>query len=226
MHFITVSHAAGRLWATDNLDALLDGKMAHNYVAPRRDVQGQIFFQRTWQPGEIILTNTKQRIGNILLQYDAYGAQLLAVPQKGRRDTLLLNTNSIQGFVVQDELIPNRVHTFRRFDNAPRPDQQHKYVEVLHDGKYSLLKRHGRQIYRGDDGRVFNSGRNYDRIEEHVTYFLSRPDGSAVQVKLNAKAISNAAPALAAAIKTEMERQPAKTEMEVVALLRNVDKAQ
>ncbi|WP_139924548.1 hypothetical protein [Hymenobacter sp. DG01] len=222
-----VASPGGRLWANENLGALLDGKMAYAYQAPQREAQGQAFFQRTWQPGEIILVNTKQRIGNIQLQYDAYGYQLLAVPQRNRADTLLLNKNEIQGFVVQDELFADRVHTFRRFDNAPRPDQQQEYVEVLHEGKYTLLKRHSRQLQRSDKDKVFNSGRHYDQLVEYNSYFLSRPDGTVVPVKLNAKAISAAAPDLAAAIKAELARQQvlAKSELDIVTLLASVDKA-
>ncbi|MCC3160006.1 hypothetical protein LJ737_22405 [Hymenobacter sp. 15J16-1T3B] len=215
----------GRLWAADNLDALLQGQMAHAYSAPRRNIEGQPFFQRTWQPGEIVLVNTKQRIGNILLQFDVFAQQLLAIPRKGKTDTLLLNTNIIQEFVVQDELIPDRLHRFRRLDNLQRTNQPWEYAEVLHEGKYSLLKRHGRQLYRSDAGKVFNSGRVQDRIVEDFSYFLQCPNGSIVPVKLNAKALSNAAPDLAAAINAELTQRKlsARNELEVVALLQAVD---
>lgn len=215
-----------RLWATDNLDALLQGQMAHAYHAPQRNVDGQPFFQRTWQPGEIVLANTSQRIGNILLLYDVYSQQLLAVPRKGRPDTLLLNSSTIQEFVIQDELLPDYPHLFRRIEALQRPDRPLEYAEVLHEGNYRLLKRHSRQFYRNDSGKVFNNGQNQDRIVEHITYFLQRPDGSVTPVRLTAKAISNAAPELAPAIATELAQRKAsaRNEPEVVALLQLVDK--
>lgn len=220
------ANPGGRLWATDNLDALLRGQMAHAYHAPTLNAEGQPFFQRTWQPGEIILVNTKQRIGDILLQYDVYMHQLLAVPRKGRADTLLLNSNTIQEFVVQDELLPDYPHRFRRIDALQRPDRPLEYAEVLHEGKYRLLKRHGRQLYRSESGKVFTNGRTQDRLVDHTTYFLQRPDGSVVQVRMTAKAISSAAPELATAINSELTQRKtsAKNESEVVALLQLVDK--
>lgn len=216
----------GRLWAADNLDNLLRGQMGHNYVAPQRNVDGQPFFQATWQPGEIVLVNTKQRIGNIMLLYDVYAQQLLAIPRKGRPDTLLLNSSIIQEFVVQDAVWPDRPHRFRRLTALERADRPVEYAEVLHEGKYRLLKRHGRQLYRHDSGKVFNNGSTQDRLVEHITYLLERPDGSLVIVKPNAKAIGSAAPELAAAINAELKQQnaSARNEMEIVALLQTVDK--
>ncbi|RAK68416.1 hypothetical protein [Hymenobacter edaphi] len=210
---------------SDKLETQLQGKMDHAYGNAWRHLEGQPFVQRSWQPGEIVMNN-KQRLGDLLLQYDAYGQQLLGV-HKGKTDTLLLDHNSVQSFVVKDELSPDRLRTFRRFENAVRPEQRLNYVEVLHAGHYSLLKHHGRQLHRASDAQALNGDTNNDRIAEVYTYFLSRPDGTAVPVKLNAKSLSGAAPELAAAIKAALaSKKTDNTEAGMASLLDSVDKAQ
>lgn len=217
------ANAGVMLRPSDKLTNQLQGKMDHAYGSAWRHLEGQPWIQRSWQPGQVMMP--KSRLDNVLLKYDAYGQQLLAVT-KGKTDTLLLDHRLVQGFVMQDESGPGRQLTFQRFDNAPQPEQRLNFVEVLHAGKYSLLKHHGRQLHRGNDGVVLNGDSNNDRIAEVYTYYLSRPDGTAVPVKLNAKAISAAAPDLAAAIKTQLASKKAdNNEAGMANLLQMVDKA-
>jgi hypothetical protein len=209
----------------DRLDAQIQGKMDHAYGSGWRNLDGQPFIQRSWQPGEVVM-NTKKHLPDLLLKYDAYGQQLLAVA-KGKTDTLLLDHRLVQSFVMQDEQQPGRMRRFQRFDNTPKPEQRLNYVEVLHVGKYSLLKHHGRQLHKAGDGQALNGDSNNDRIAEVYEYYLSRPDGLAVPVKLNAKALSAAAPELAAAIKAELDKKkPDNNEAGMAALLDKVDQAQ
>lgn len=207
----------------DQLTNKLQGKMDHAYGNAWANLDGQPWIQRSWQPGEVVIN--KQRLNDLLLRYDAYGQQLLAVA-KGKTDTLLLDHRSVQGFVMKDEAGADHLRTFWRFDNAPQPNQRLNFVEVLHAGKYSLLKHHGRQLHKANDGVNLNGDSNNDRIAEVYTYYLSRPDGTAVPVKLNAKALSAAAPELADAIKAELAKKKAdNNEAGMAALLNNVDKA-
>ncbi|RTQ49516.1 hypothetical protein EJV47_11855 [Hymenobacter gummosus] len=210
---------------TDQLTNKLQGKMDHTYGNAWRNLDGQPWIQRSWQPGELVMS--KGRMVDLLLRYDAYGQQLLGVT-KGKTDTLLLDHRLVQSFVMKDEAGAGTMRTFRRFDNAPQPEQRLNFVEVLHAGKYSLLKHHGRQLHRAAEGGVvLNGDSNNDRISEVYTYYLSRPDGTTVPVKLNAKAISAAAPELAAAIKTAQASKKAdSSEAGMAALLDGVDKAQ
>lgn len=209
---------------SDRLTTQLQGKMDHAYGSAWRNLDGQPWIQPSWQPGQVTMTS-KAQMGNVLLKYDAYGQQLLAV-EKGKTDTLLLDHRVVQHFVMQDAASTGRMRTFQRFDNSPQPEQRLNFAEVLHAGQYLLLKHHGRQLHKANDGVQLNGDSGNDRLAEVYTYYLSRPDGTAVPVKLNAKALSTAAPDLATAIKTQLASKKAdNNEAGMAALLDSVDKA-
>lgn len=215
---------AMNLRSGDVLGNKLQGKLDHTYGSEWGNLEGQPWIQRSWQPGEVIIN--KQRVNGVMVRYDAFGQQLLAV-SKGKTDTLVLDHNTVQGFIMQDEASAGHLRTFQRFDNAPQPTQRLNFVEVLHAGQYRLLKHHGRQLNKANDGVMLNGDSHNDRISEVYTYYLSRPDGVAVPVRLNAKALSAAAPELAAAIKNALASKKAdNNETGMAALLDSIDKPQ
>ncbi|MET4108017.1 hypothetical protein [Hymenobacter sp. UYP22] len=209
--------------AQANMDALVDGAAA---VLPRGNSYGTIgtpYVDNRWLQGHLRMT-TGVPLTPIPLKYDVLNRRLLMRPLN-RRDSLALDDRKLAGFEldVPVGLQPAHKRTFRRFLESPVPAQRAEYVEVLHAGKYTLLKRFGKTLLKASYQGAYSSGERYDKIEDKPTYYLLRPDQKLEPVKLSLKALQAAAPELAPALKNAPGSSQAKTEEEWAAVLAAID---
>lgn len=209
--------------AQANVDALVNGAAA---VLPTGSAYGTIgtpYADNRWLPGHLHMT-TGVPLAPIPLKYDVLNRRLLMMPLN-RRDSLVLDDRKLAGFEldVPVGLQPAHKRTFRRFTESPIPAQRAEYVEVLHAGKYTLLKRFGKTLRKADYQGAYSSGERYDQIEDKPTYFLLRPDQKLETIKLTLKGLQAAAPELATALKNAPGSSQAKTELEWAAVLAAVD---
>ncbi|WP_426491186.1 hypothetical protein [Hymenobacter sp. 102] len=182
--------------AQANVDALVNGAAA---VLPRGEAYGTIgtpYADNRWLPGHLHMT-TGVPLAPIPLKYDVLNRRLLMMPLN-RKDSLLLDDRRVTSFEldVPAGLQPAHQRVFRRFLEAPEPSQRTEYVEVLHAGNYTLLKRFGKKLIKADYQGAYSSGERYDKIDDKVTYYLLRPDKKLEPVKLNLKELQAAAPEL------------------------------
>ncbi|TGE29098.1 hypothetical protein [Hymenobacter metallicola] len=172
------------------------------------------------------MTN-KVPLAAVPLKYDVLNRRLLMRPVSRPNDSLQLDDKLVAGFEIEepaDGLSPARRRLFRRFSEAATPAQRADYVEVLHEGNYVLLKHYDKTLRKANFQGAYSSGQRYDEIEDKLTYYLRRPDGSLTPVKLVAKAMQTAAPALAATLKSTPDAEKAKTEADWVKLWATIDK--
>jgi hypothetical protein len=208
--------------AQANIEALTSGAAA---VLPRGEAYGTIgtpYADNRWLPGHLHMT-TGIPLAPIPLKYDVLNRRLLMMPLN-RKDSLLLDDRRVMSFEldVPAGLQPAHQRVFRRFLEAPEPSQRAEYVEVLHAGTHTLLKRFSKRLIKADYQGAYSSGERYDKIDDKVTYYLLRPDKKLEPVKLSLKELQAAAPGLK--LKGAPGVGQAKTEAEWAAVLAAVDK--
>lgn len=216
----------------ENLNALVRG--APTVVPDTRyeGLRGSPYVITRWLPGTITMARSNSVLQPVPLKYDVFQKRILMRNvQKG--DSLEINANLIKSFVLTDAAMPDPAtgkpteHYFRRFLEAPTPIEQVDFVEVLHEGKYTLLKRYAKRLEKASYQGAYSSDRRYDELVSKEEYFLRSPDRSLEPVKPNLKALQSAAPKLADALKAEASKQKlsGKSEAELVRLLNAVDPA-
>lgn len=184
-------------------------------------IQGTPYLLKGWTTANIVLAD-KRYVENVPARYDAYRRYLIVRPNGGK-DSVWLDANRVSEFSFLPVLTgqPNRV--FRVFADAPDVTQRSAYVEVLHQGPgYALLKLPRKNLVKANFESAYSADRRFDEFVDRVSYFLRRPDGSVVELKLSRKGLISAAPALQAELSAS--KADVKTEQEAAALLSSVDK--
>lgn len=212
--------------AQANLNALVNGSPT---VLPRgaaESTKGSPYADSRWLPARLRMTNNVP-LAPVPLKYDVLNQRLLMRPINRPNDSLQLDDRLLASFELEEPALTatgTRKRLFRRFTEAPVSTQRTDYVEVLHEGKYALLKRYGKALRKADYQGAYSTDRRYDEIEDKPTYYLRRPNGSVEPVKLTLKALQNAAPELASALKAAPKSSAAKTDAEWAAVLAAADK--
>lgn len=211
--------------AQSNLNALVNGAAAVLPTAMAEGVKGSPYVNKNWLPARLQMRNGVP-MAPVPLKYDVLNHRLLMLPFQ-RKDSLILNDRQLVSFVLEEPaqpLQPARLRTFRRFAEAPVSAQKDDYVEVLHQGRYTLLKRYVKLIRKANIQGAYNTGERFDEIEDKNAYYLLRPDGQLVPVKLGLKPLQAAAPELSAALKAAPGASAAKTDDDWAAVLQKIDK--
>lgn len=203
-----------------NLKALVDG-MPANIPHGTADLKGSPYADPRWLAARLTVSNNKP-LAPLALKYDVLNKRLLMRENFKVRDSLRLDDRLVTGFTLEEPAangVPARQRVFRRFLEAPDEKTRANYVEVLHEGKYTLLKQYVKTVRKADYQNAYSNDRRFDEIEDKPLYFLRRPNGSLVAVKLNQKSLSSAAPELGASLK----KATPKTEQEWAAALQAAD---
>lgn len=163
------------------------------------EMKGSPYAIAQWLPGHLTLSN-KLSLKPVPLKYDVLHQRLLMRPDFKSRDSLLLDDQLVARFTLDEAataLAPAQTRTFQRFSDAPEARARAAYVEVLHESRYALLKQYVKVLHKADYQAAYSNGSHYDEVEDKLLYYLRRPDGSVVPVKLNLKSLAAAAPDLA-----------------------------
>ncbi|UOQ76788.1 hypothetical protein MUN84_20145 [Hymenobacter sp. 5516J-16] len=212
--------------AQANLNALVNGSPT---VVPRgatEATKGSPYADKRWLPARLRMSNNVP-LAPVPLKYDVLNQRLLMRPVSRPNDSLQLDDRLLASFELEEPALNTagtRRRVFRRFAEAPVPTQRGEYVEVLHEGKYVLLKRYAKVLRKADYQGAYSTDRRYDEIEDKPMYYLRHPNGSVVPVKLTLKAMQSAAPELSAALKAAPNASAAKSDAEWAAVLAAADK--
>ncbi|MBW3128685.1 hypothetical protein [Hymenobacter profundi] len=210
--------------AQENINSIARGGQGYTIDTRYQGLVGSPYAIARWLPA-VVTTDHDVKLQPVLLKYDVV-QQLLYARQPTRTDSMLLNENRVKSFVLTDATgtVPER--RFRRFVEAPEPAQGREFVEVLHEGKYTVLKQYQKKLEQASYKGAYSQDKRYDELVTKETYYLRRPDGKVVPInKLTLKALQSAAPELAAKLKSEADRNKSmgKSEADLIALLRVVD---
>ena len=211
--------------AQANLGTLTTGAPT---MVPRATSEGTIgspYADNRWLPARILLSN-KLALNQVPLKYDVLSHRLLMHKPAPSPDSLQLDDHLIARFVLlqpKTGTSPERQRVFRRFAEAPLDNQRTDFVEVLHEGHYSLLKHYSKTLKKAALVGAYNMGDRHDEIEDVVTYYLLSPAGTLAPVKLGLKPLQSAAPALAAELKKAADTQKPRTELDWALVLDAAD---
>ena len=208
----------------DNIQALVDGSSAMLPRGESAGVKGSPYLENRWLETRLQLSN-KAVVEPVLFKYDILEQRLLVRPPKHPNDSIQLNRGTVNSFIIESPTAaqPARQRHFRLFVEAPDRDEQGAYVEVVHEGAYTLLKRYTKSMRKANYQQAYSSGNRYDEIEDRNQYYLLRPDQTLVPLKLTLKMLQAAAPELAPALKAAPGASRAKTDAEWAAVLAAVD---
>ncbi len=216
-----LSGAAGQA----NLNALVKGLPT---LIPRDNpegLKGSPYMDDRWLPARLRFSNNVA-LAPVSLKFDVLNHQLLMKPFNRPNDSLRLDDQQVISFELDQPatpLVPARTRRFRRFAEAPVPIQRAEYVEVLHEGRFTLLKRYTKVLTKANHQQAYSNGQRYDEIEDKSQYYLLRPDKKLVPLKLTLKMLQAAAPELAPALKAHPNAPAATTDAEWGAVLDAVD---
>ena len=200
----------------ENLKALVNGAAAISFDNRYEGVRGTPYLVPGWVPGTIQLAS-KVLLPETKLKYDASQRVLLML--RGPKDSIYIDMNRVEGFVLSD---PTKLNdrTFQRIYDAPDPALRREYFEVLAPGSYSLLKLQRKTLQKASYSGAYSTDRRYDEIVDQTDYFIHTADGRLQPIKLTGKALQAALPEHAPQIQMELKKRPAlRTEADVVALM-------
>jgi hypothetical protein len=186
-------------------------------------VLGSPYADSRWLTAHLNMTNAGH-IPPLPLRYDVLNKRLVMRSSDSEADSAQLNDNTLVSFELDEPASstnPAYKRYFRRFTESAEPAKMSDYVEVLHQGKFSLLKHYEKNYVKA----VPNNGmaETNDRINDKVTYYISRPGTSALPVKLTLKGLMVSLPDFAPALKAAPGAQNARSDMEWSAVLKSVD---
>ncbi|NVO30048.1 hypothetical protein [Hymenobacter lapidiphilus] len=207
-----------------NLNALATGIPAVLPYNKSEGLQGSPYLEPRWLMARL-RTSRNNQLAPVAIKYDVLAQRLLMRPDAARTDSLQLDDRSVVGFELDAPAtasIPARTRYFRRFSEAADREQQSEYVEVLHEGRHTLLKRYAKKFVPAKEPQAYSYGPRLDQIRNENQYFLLRPDKTLVPLKLTLKMLQAAAPELA--LKTVSGASKASTDAEWAAVLAAAEK--
>jgi hypothetical protein len=207
-----------------NLQALAAGSPAVLPNGPNHELHGSPYADDRWLPAKLVMSN-KVPLAPVPLKYDVLNKRLLMRLVERPNDSLQLDDRLLERFVLQEPatpISPARERVFRRFTEAPISGQRTQFVEVLQEGKYSLLKQYVKVVQRAQNG-AYSNGNRFDEVEDKPVYYVRKPDATAVPVKLNLKQIQTSVPELASALKDVQNAKTAKTDAEWAAVFKTLN---
>jgi len=188
-----------------------------------KPVNGSPYADNRWLMAHLTMTSGGQTPA-LPLRYDVLNKRLVMRSSTTENDSAQLNDNALISFVFDEPAAAGRrayKRTFRRFMESPEPAKVADYVEVLHEGKFTLLKHYEKTYIKAAPNN--GMAETLDRINDKITYYISRPGVAPLPVKLTLKGLQVGLPELASALKAAPGVQNAKTDAEWAAVLNSVD---
>ncbi|RTQ52168.1 hypothetical protein EJV47_03845 [Hymenobacter gummosus] len=192
---------------------------AYNTFDHRYDgLVGTPYLQKGWTPAKVKLADKRELVG-APARYDVYRRVLVVQPYAGKKDSVWLDVTRMSEFTLLPAVPGQPERLFVPFASAPDAEKKAAFVEVLYQGTsgHALLKLPRKVMVKANYQGGYAADRRFDELVDRSEYYLRRPDGSAVEVKLSQKSLAGAAPTLAALGQT---KRNIKTEQDAVEALR------
>jgi hypothetical protein len=121
---------------------------------------------------------------------------------------VILNAAPISHFTLQD-VATGKAYTFKKLPLPPEDQARlkDKFLQVIQEGKTSLVVSRGKTIVKADYKGAYNTGRAYDELIDNTQYYLLRPDGSLADIRLNRKSVLEAFDRHQAELKTYAQQE-------------------
>lgn len=138
-----------------------------------------------WYPTDIYFKNGS-KYENQPCKFDIYKEQDLVVLRKAKRDSIILQNESISRFDIYDEDAEKK-HIFKKF--TLENNGSNVFCEVLHEGKYALILYREKTLLAAEFKGGYSVERFYDEFLMSSDYYLITPEKQIVKLKKSEKAL-------------------------------------
>lgn len=178
---------------------------------------GTPYLSKGWGKARLTLADKRELTG-APARYDVYRRVLVVQPYENKRDSVWLDASRMREFTLLPLVAGMPERHFVVFADAPDAEKRTAFVEELYRGAngYALLKLPRKVMVKASYQGAYAADRRFDELVDRADYYLRRPDGSVVEVKLSQKSIAGAAPAWPALAQA---KRNVKTEQDAVELL-------
>ena len=177
--------------AQNNLNALgadyspTANNMVRTFDGRYRGFKGTACVFDKWYSTEIFFTNgTKYE--NQPCKFDIYKQQDLVVFRKVKRDSIILQPESIKAFVILNE-DTGKKHLFKKYF-LEKGSNMVVFCEVLSEGKHTLLLYREKTLLAADYKGGYSAERFYDEFLMATDYYIVNPDKQVLKLKKSEKA--------------------------------------
>ncbi|WP_400191348.1 hypothetical protein [Hymenobacter sp. B81] len=178
-----------------DLDRL--GNLTTGLTFDRRysETRGTPYTAAAWLPASLLL-RSGQRVADVQLKYDAYGARLLAL--RTNKDSVQLDLNMVDRFVLRQHVVDaegrgrEQERWYQRLEGLPAVNDN-TFVEVLLPPAatgYALYKLPRKHFVPAKTKQSFGTGIDYNRFVDASEFYLRAADGSVQKIdKLSARSL-------------------------------------
>lgn len=139
-----------------------------------------------WYPTDIYFMNGT-KFEHQPCKFDIYKQQDLVVLRKAKRDSIILQNESIKAFEIYNEDTEKK-HLFKKF-MLDKNNHVALFCEVLHEGKYSLILYKEKTLLAADFKGAYSVERFYDEFLIDSEYYMVDSDNQVIKIKKSEKAL-------------------------------------
>lgn len=185
-------------------------------------IRGNPLLFDNWQEGNIHFV--KQDTMSMLVKFNVDLVKQVVIVQLRDGSIGQIGATTIKAFQRKEERKPSRRWVvFSEKEVEKINSVRLKFYEVLHEGKYQLLKSTEKQLKKASYEGAYNNGERYDEFLTEVYYWL-RGDGVVYKkVKIKRKDIESALPESAIPL-AKTQKLDLNNENDVIQLLSALDK--
>lgn len=149
----------------------IDDLAVYNYRHQYEEIDGHPFTSDGWLSGSVT-TKTGQTFSDLLLKYEVVNG-LVMIMHNG--DSLYTRSDYITEFIYFEN---NKPIEYKNGLDAPTIGlDKSRYVQVIHEGEWSLYKEIKKELREADFNPVTEMGSRYNYFKETVRYLSHSPDG-------------------------------------------------
>jgi hypothetical protein len=184
-------------------------------------VRGTPFFSEKWQKGSVTMKNGK-KIDKLDLKIDLFNHDVIMKRPNG--DSIIIFAHTVDQ-VSLDDLNDGSVHVFKKSGSFKEAGPKDAFVEVLYEGKYTLLAERKKTIVKASYTGAYNTGKPYDEFKDEIAYYLKKQDKNPIKIKLSRKSVLDELENHQGELKSFISKENIdfKNEMDVVKVLTYYD---
>jgi hypothetical protein len=133
-----------------------------------------------WYRADLFLADNR-KYENIQLKLNTHRDEVV-IRRSGSGDSVIIDKGTISHFVIKPT--EDRVIYFRKLQ--PKGTSKTEFYQVLAEGTYFLLVKHGKELLKADFKGGYSSGRTYDEYVPFRDYFVTLPTDSTQVIKMKA----------------------------------------
>lgn len=198
------------------------GENFHTFDLRYRGVKGSPYLDKGWQWADVQAQG--KTLTHVPVRYDILNNNLRLMQRPG--DSIILATNQVKEFSLYETVPGTGRLVFRHYTFQNNGKVVDAYFEPLAEaGNLTLLKLRKKNIVyfnKEREASTYSAQNNFDKIEDHVEYYVYGPNNTAVLVKPNRKSLEKALEQLGAANRQDSGAKKAeiRSEQELVTAFR------